>query len=862
MYNFRNNKLGMTLIEMVISLVVLGILTTSTMGIIISSNNIFVSTSNAALDRQVGGYVFETLSSVLKYTTHMTIYDAEDAPANDKSQNISVDVTDEENDAGKIMYKAQGADSAVYLYADSFYGNRTISYKLEEAGTAHKHVKLTVAVYREGKKRYELSRVIKCLNLALISTGADANFIKDLSTPGGTNQYISFSVDEQLISGGKDAYSLEYKIAEFMAKYNRIQNEYGGKLAKVYGEVNGKIGNTENKEGKRVAEATYTSVVNMRQTAVYGTGAEVWEDATNSPYNYRSLRQHYQKEINDLLHFTPTAAFTNDDKNNPYYGVVATKEELYTGFLLEYYSENNKHEKVTKASFPQFSDPNTFFSGTSIANYMSNTSGSNQMVILAYFKDNCNEDFTKLYSASRKKVFTYSGSTEIGYSHSVWYAQGDVAGNNLKDLNSSIAANAETKPSNNSMNSAPGYNGHAANAYFTIDTGEYTTVDMFDFASIISLHYKWAYKVSSSANNDNYQLTHYTESSRGYTTVTNYDKNAKSGAEVASILAASATQITNDGVNYVVYEGHPFDYGSNRNTFYIYPLKDMKQGWYYYKDSVWYHFFYLAADPTNNANLIAVKAQPKLAGDDASEKKYSQNARIVFDMKNYQYYNQRMSGFTYAQAKYGQMEAGANSIENVLLESVAIHQYQDYILYGADWNSWFLKNPSNGIINKIMTGTVNIVDTIISSITGGEKSFAKQDITEITGSNATLSLGNRGQMTVDKTDTDVASYNMAWLIYSPKRGTWYYLPQSSTRITAAASKLTITSSKDHPTPLDVDINGGKTWVSSAAMVSDIDKRKLSSSGLFGLVDTTSDVNWVGLPTGNQVSVDFETPTIN
>ena len=57
-------------------------------------------------------------------------------------------------------------------------------------------------------------------------------------------------------------------------------------------------------------------------------------------------------------------------------------------------------------------------------------------------------------------------------------------------------------------------------------------------------------------------------------------------------------------------------------------------------------------------------------------------------------------------------------------------------------------------------------------------------------------------------------------------------------------------------PLDVDISGGKTWASSAAMVSDIDKRKMSSSGLFGLVDTTSDVLWVGLPTGNQVEVKF------
>ena len=56
---------------------------------------------------------------------------------------------------------------------------------------------------------------------------------------------------------------------------------------------------------------------------------------------------------------------------------------------------------------------------------------------------------------------------------------------------------------------------------------------------------------------------------------------------------------------------------------------------------------------------------------------------------------------------------------------------------------------------------------------------------------------------------------------------------------------------------DVDMKNGKTWASSSAMVSDIDSRKLSSSGLFGLVDTTKDTLWVGLPTGNQLEVKFD-----
>ena len=65
MFKLRYDKRGMTLIEMIISLVILSILMSSTMGMIISSNNIFVSTSQAALDRLVGNSVYSTLESML-----------------------------------------------------------------------------------------------------------------------------------------------------------------------------------------------------------------------------------------------------------------------------------------------------------------------------------------------------------------------------------------------------------------------------------------------------------------------------------------------------------------------------------------------------------------------------------------------------------------------------------------------------------------------------------------------------------------------------------------------------------------------------------------------------------------------------
>ena len=193
MYNLRNSKLGMTLVEMVISLVILGILMSSTMGLIISSSNIFVATSKSALDRQVGNYVFATLESVLKYSTHMSIYDAGAAPKEKKTQSVTLDITDRNTNSGKLLYQGKDDSSPINFYDNSFYGGRTLQYTIEEVGRKHQHVKLTVKVFREGKLVYTIDKVIKCINLALITTGTDANMIKDYSTEGGINQCIAFS---------------------------------------------------------------------------------------------------------------------------------------------------------------------------------------------------------------------------------------------------------------------------------------------------------------------------------------------------------------------------------------------------------------------------------------------------------------------------------------------------------------------------------------------------------------------------------------------------------------------------------------------------------------------------------------------
>ena len=148
-----------------------------------------------------------------------------------------------------------------------------------------------------------------------------------------------------------------------------------------------------------------------------------------------------------------------------------------------------------------------------------------------------------------------------------------------------------------------------------------------------------------------------------------------------------------------------------------------------------------------------------------------------------------------------------------------------------------------------MAGFNNLIILLFTGTT-------KEDINSISGSNATQSLGLHGQTTVNNNNANIASYNLAWVVYNARRGTWYYLPAASSRMSVLTSGLSFTSQKDSPEPLDCSLKNG-IWRTSTQMQQDINTRKLSSAGLFGLVDTTSDALWVGLPTGNQVEVNFD-----
>ena len=176
-------------------------------------------------------------------------------------------------------------------------------------------------------------------------------------------------------------------------------------------------------------------------------------------------------------------------------------------------------------------------------------------------------------------------------------------------------------------------------------------------------------------------------------------------------------------------------------------------------------------------------------------------------------------------------------------------------MYGVDWNSWFaVKSGTTGLLNNLILGVQNWIygifnpDNVKSDLTGVSTTNGDDGI--VISPDATLSLGATGQLKVNSTDRDLRSYNSASMVYHSGRGTWYYLPQNSTRLSVWRNNQPIFSSKDTPFLLNVDFRSGDQWENSTALQSDINNRKLSSSALWGILDTTSDVNWTALPTDN------------
>lgn len=919
-FEFKNSKLGMTLVEMVVSLVILGILMTSTMGMVISSNNIFISTSVAALDRQVGNSVYSLMSRILKYSTHLMIYNDEASASSTSYQYLALNMVDGSYDdstkSGHLRYKAKDGTEIGSLYNTSFYGNRTIQYSVKKTDNSNKHIELIVRVFRNGKQVYQNSSKIKCVNLSLISIGANSNLIADNSSDESVNQFLVFDCDESFGLGGTDALSEEYRVNDFMNRYNSILYEYTSRLISLYGEYQGDgvtmtyktpgtqlcVGGTSTATDRndRISLGTFVDRTQRLYKIIFGTGdnctniktdkgtaikEESWTSSeyfkpvnTGSPvfdetnlYNCINLRGYYQNQMYDLLGFTPLLAaedanweegsfaavnagtfYTKKDdgswqsesltyimnNGDPLYGIVATKEELYLAYMLKYCNKNSDRT-ITKDEYPSFAE--NFFDSTSIAGYIDQTSTSskkNEMVVMTYFKDNVADKYADLIKqdAALDSVYAYNGKTGSAYVSSIWYSTNNGPGYNhsriLDDSDPGFSLFGETRPSEGSLN---------ANCHGADPNKVQTFFAVYNDSGTLG---NWFYSVKVSAENNIGGMPAYKY--EGYGSTHSHGGNKK-GPEVVTLLVDtySPTKLV-EGTNCSVYYSD-----ADQGTIYIYPTTDLVQGWYYYERNSMCYFFYLSAsqDETskaNNTSNVAVKGNLLASKGVGAEKGYG---RIVLGNTAFSSGGTDKSCFTgwaYAQAQYGVKDEGEPITIDTNYTTLVIHQFTDYALYAADWNSWFSGDPTTGILNKVINGAMKLVSTLF-------RRTVKADVNEIKPTNAYQSLGNKGKYDAQTFDGDIGSYNMAFAVFSTKRNSWYYVPTNTTRFSQLWSGLSITSNKDQPTALNVEFNSDSSWDNSTAMANDIDNRKMSAKGLLG-VDTTSDILWQPLPVGAQTDV--------
>ena len=364
MRNLFNNKKGFTLVEMVITTLILSILMGITMGMISSSGRMFSSTAEVALDKMVGDAVFESLESMTKYATHIEIADSKEDCTRSYNQGFYIDETDDETNSGKLMYDAKTPDATRYLsqpYADSFYQNRTIKYifepyKYSDDTTSDRHMKITVIVCRDGQQMYKRSNTVKAVNLGLLGEGESSNLI--ISNYNVTeNQYINFSCDEQLVLSEVDGYDVSSNSSRTMSDYNVINSVLAASLNEAY------VTYPDN-------ETARTAAMNLAASTA-------------------------REEIKELFGgYVPIS--TNYGASSPlrfFNGVKATREEVFYGTLMKYYAVDGK---VTSESFQKFKT--STLDNTTFSTY------PEQMVQLTFFIMNDNfgfDDSKKLYSPSQ-----------------------------------------------------------------------------------------------------------------------------------------------------------------------------------------------------------------------------------------------------------------------------------------------------------------------------------------------------------------------------------------------------------------------------------------------------------------------------
>lgn len=175
-----HNKKGVTLIELLVSLLILSIIATIAASLIFSSTSIYEKGSQSNLDKLVADEIYKELSGNLLYATKLTVAQSEaEKPKPAEGSFSAYSVRD-----GRLYL--DGKD----LFGEEFYHGRTLSIQVK----AYDKSKLSIQILLldpKGEQAYQTGSTITILNIQL--TG---NTIKGKVGTLQEDPILYFSKDE------------------------------------------------------------------------------------------------------------------------------------------------------------------------------------------------------------------------------------------------------------------------------------------------------------------------------------------------------------------------------------------------------------------------------------------------------------------------------------------------------------------------------------------------------------------------------------------------------------------------------------------------------------------------------------------
>ena len=169
-FNIQNNK-GMTLVEVIVSMVIATIVVGITGGLIVSSTSFFNNAASRAEDERVASTVLSFVMSELRFATEINVDSISSTPPEPIAGRGLIYTMDESRritSKGMLGFKRpMDKDTARNVYGESFYNGRRVGLRMQVLDVVQpKVVKIFVDVYdKDGKKVYEDSGTLEIPNV-------------------------------------------------------------------------------------------------------------------------------------------------------------------------------------------------------------------------------------------------------------------------------------------------------------------------------------------------------------------------------------------------------------------------------------------------------------------------------------------------------------------------------------------------------------------------------------------------------------------------------------------------------------------------------------------------------------------------